>query len=83
MGSEMCIRDSKWTLSAYGDDLDEGTIADRIKLWENVNQEDREKLERMQIALASEHAVSGPLAEDDFEGTIRDFQLWLAAQDRI
>ncbi len=73
----------KWTLSTYGNDLDEDTIDARIALWEKVNQEDREKLERMQIALASDHAVSGPLAEDDYEGTIRDFHLWLAAQDRI
>ncbi len=73
----------KWTLSTYGDDLDKDTVAERIALWEKVNQEDREKLERMQVALASEHALSGPLAEDDYEGTIRDFQLWLAAQDRM
>jgi hypothetical protein len=73
----------KWTLSTYGDDLDKDTIAARITLWDKVNQEDREKLERMQIALGSDHALSGPLAEDDYEGTIRDFQLWLAAQDRI
>lgn len=73
----------KWTLSTYGNDLDAETIAARIALWEEVNREDREKLERMQIALGSEHAVSGPLAEDDYEGTIRDFQLWLAAQDRL
>lgn len=72
----------KWTLSIYGNDLDEDTIAARIALWEEVNTEDREKLERLQIALASDHVVSGPLAEDDFEGTIRDFQQWLAAQDR-
>ncbi|MEP4196769.1 MAG: aromatic ring-hydroxylating dioxygenase subunit alpha [Aliishimia sp.] len=72
----------KWTLSTYADDLDADTIAERIALWDKVNQEDREKLERMQIALGSEHAQSGPLAEDDYEGTIRDFQLWLAAQDR-
>lgn len=72
----------KWTLSTYADDLDPDTIDARIALWNEVNKEDREKLERMQIALGSEHAVSGPLAEDDYEGTIRDFHLWLAAQDR-
>lgn len=71
----------KWTMSTYGDDLDEDTIAGRIKLWEEVNREDREKLERMQVALGSEHALEGPLAGDDYEGTIRDFQTWLAAQD--
>lgn len=73
----------KWTLSVYGDDLDEETISKRVSLWEEVNREDREKLERMQVALNSEHACSGPLAEDNYEGTIRDFQLWLAKQDRV
>ncbi len=73
----------KWTLSSYGDDLDEATISERVALWEEVNAEDREKLERMQLALGSDHAMSGPLAGEDYEGTIRDFQLWLAAQDRI
>ncbi len=63
----------KWTMSVYGDDLDEDTIAERIKLWENVNREDREKLERMQRSLRSAHAVEGPLAGEDYEGTIRDF----------
>ncbi|QYX57322.1 aromatic ring-hydroxylating dioxygenase subunit alpha [Roseovarius sp. SCSIO 43702] len=72
----------KWTMSTYGDDLDDGVIAARIKLWEDVNREDREKLERMQVALASEHAQPGPLAGEDYEGTVRDFQIWLAAQDR-
>lgn len=73
----------KWTMSVYGDDLDEETIQARIRLWEEVNREDREKLERMQTALNSQHAQSGPLASDDYEGTIRDFQLWLAHQDVI
>jgi len=58
------------------------TIQDRIKLWEEVNREDREKLERLQIALGSDYALEGPLAQDDYEGTIRDFQLWLAQEDR-
>ena len=73
----------KWTLSSYGDDLDDETIKARVALWEDVNREDREKFEHMQLALGSEHALSGPLAADDYEGAIRDFQMWLAAQDRI
>lgn len=68
----------KWTMSTYGDDLDDVTIAERVALWEEVNREDREKLERMQIGLRSAHAGSGPLAGDDYEGTVRDFLLWLA-----
>ncbi|MBE1283545.1 MAG: Rieske 2Fe-2S domain-containing protein [Rhodobacteraceae bacterium] len=73
----------KWTMSVHGDDLDEETIQSRIALWSEVNREDREKLERMQVALNSDHAVSGPLASDDLEGTIRDFQAWLAERDQL
>ncbi len=70
--------DVRWTLSVYGDDLDEATVADRVALWTEVNREDRVKLERLQIALGSRHAAAGPLAGDDYEGTVRDFQRWLA-----
>lgn len=72
----------KWTMSTYGDDLDDETIRQRIALWEEVNKEDREKLERMQTALSSAYAGSGPLAGPDYEGTIRDFLIWLADCDR-
>ena len=75
-----CVR-VKWTMSVYDDDLDDETVQSRIGLWEEVNREDREKLERMQVALASDHALAGPLAGEDYEGTIRDFHLWLAAQE--
>ena len=71
----------RWTLSVYGDELDEDTIAQRIALWTEVNREDREKLELMQVALGSVHATGGPLAGPDYEGTVRDFLLWLARQD--
>jgi len=71
----------KWTMSVYGDNLDDDTIAQRVALWDEVNREDREKLEKMQVALHSAHALDGPLAGDDYEGTIRDFQTWLAQQD--
>lgn len=70
-----------WTLSVYGDDLDEDTIAQRIALWEEVNAEDREKLEAMQMALGSVHATGGPLAGEHYEGTVWDFLKWLARVD--
>jgi phenylpropionate dioxygenase-like ring-hydroxylating dioxygenase large terminal subunit len=73
----------KWTMSVHDADLDDATIAQRIALWDEVNREDREKLERLQVALGSAYALSGPLAEDDYEGTIRDFQLWLAQQETL
>lgn len=68
----------RWTLSVYGEDLDEETIAQRIALWTEVNREDREKLEKLQLALTSSRADAGPLAAENFEGTIRDFHLYLA-----
>ncbi|MEO0328514.1 MAG: aromatic ring-hydroxylating dioxygenase subunit alpha [Pseudomonadota bacterium] len=71
----------RWTLSVYDNELDAETIAQRVALWEEVNREDREKLEAMQTSLRSIHATGGPLAEADYEGTIHDFLLWLAKQD--
>ncbi|MEO1551361.1 MAG: aromatic ring-hydroxylating dioxygenase subunit alpha [Pseudomonadota bacterium] len=74
--------DVRWTLSTYGDELDDETLAARIALWEDVNREDREKLEAMQGALGSIHATGGPLAGPDYEGTVHDFLLWYARMDR-
>lgn len=71
----ICVR---WTMSVYGDDLSDAEIAQRIALWEQVNQEDCEKLVKLQRTLSSAHAQAGPLASDDFEGTIRDFHKFLA-----
>ncbi len=73
----------RWTMSVYGDALDGDTIDQRIALWEDVNREDREKLEAMQTALRSVHATGGPLAGVDYEGTVHDFLLWLARQDAM
>jgi len=53
-------------------------LEQRIALWQEVNREDREKLERMQTALSSRHATSGPLGPADFEGTIPDFHRYLS-----
>ena len=69
-------------MSTYGDELDEATLQERIVLWSDVNREDREKLELMQKALSSRHATGGPLAGEDFEGTVRDFLIWLAKRDQ-
>lgn len=73
----------RWTMSVYGDDLTEEIINERIALWGEVNREDREKLERLQLALGSSRAVAGPLASDNFEGTIHDFHKFLARPDGV
>jgi len=67
----------RWTLSAYGDDLTQDELESRIALWHEVN---REKLEKMQLALSSRHAPSGQLAPRDYEGTIWDFYRYLGRQ---
>ena len=67
-------------MSILGDDMNDETIHDRVALWEAVNREDREKLEAMQPSLHSVHATGGPLAGPEYEGTIRDFILWLHRQ---
>ena len=72
----------KWTMSTYKDELAEDVIQQRIGLWEEVNREDREKLEIMQQSFGSVHANGGPLAEADYEGTVLDFLHWLARQER-
>lgn len=70
----------RWTMSTFGDELTGDEIEQRIALWNEVNREDREKLERMQAALSSRHAPSGALAPKDYEGTIWDFYRYLARQ---
>jgi hypothetical protein len=65
-------------LAAGNNDLSPDEIERRIALWNEVNREDREKLERTQHALGSRFAPSGPLAPTEFEGTIWDFYRYLA-----
>ena len=69
----------RWTLSIWSDELGDDEIARRIGLWERVNTEDREKLERLQQVLGARHADAGPLAPPDLEGTTHDFQRYLAS----
>jgi len=63
----------RWGMALYDSDMPAAEIRSRIELWQAINAEDRNKLARLQTALHSRHAVSGPLAPDDFEGTLRDF----------
>ena len=73
----ICVR---WTMSSYGNELTQDEQNQRIALWHEVNREDREKLEKMQVALSSRYAPSGYLAPRDYEGTIWDFYRYLSRQ---
>lgn len=68
----------RWTLSTYENELSQDLVDERIALWNDVNAEDRRMLERLQPALASRHARSGPLSGFDTEGTIYDFVRYLS-----
>jgi phenylpropionate dioxygenase-like ring-hydroxylating dioxygenase large terminal subunit len=70
----------RWGASTYEADLAREEIDRRIGLWETVNNEDRFKLERMQVGLRSRHSAVGPLAPADLEGTIWDFFQYLSRQ---
>lgn len=70
----------RWTISAYGDDLTDAEIEERVHLWTEVNDEDRLMLERTQRGFASRFATAGPLAGADGEGTIVDFHRYLASK---
>lgn len=68
----------RWGVSLYDKGLPETEVQARLDLWHRINAEDKAKLAKVQVALKSRSAAAGPLAPDDFEGTIRDFQGYLA-----
>ena len=67
----------RWSLSSYGDDLDDETKALRTALWAQVNEEDRARLEATQAGIGSRFADAGPLAPEHLEGVIADFHDYL------
>ena len=70
----------RWGLSVFDKDMPAEDIQSRIELWQAINAEHKAKLAKIQHSLNSKSAISGPLAPDDFEGTIRDFYEYLAGQ---
>ena len=67
----------RWGMSVYDADMPEEEIRSRVELWQAINAEDQAKLAKVQRSLRSRAAVSGALAPDDYEGTIRDFYGYL------
>ena len=70
----------RWGLSVYNAQMPEEEVQSRVALWKAINEEDKSKLMKVQHALRSRSAVSGPLAPEDYEGTIRDFYSYLFKQ---
>lgn len=63
----------RWSMSCYEADLCPDILDQRLTLWQQINAEDKHKLQALQRALGSRHAPAGPLAGEDYEGTIKDF----------
>ncbi|MDW3222798.1 MAG: aromatic ring-hydroxylating dioxygenase subunit alpha [Paracoccaceae bacterium] len=81
----MCLRPDgadrvkiRWGVTGLEDDPKSGKVRDYVALCRSFNSEDKEKLETLQQALKTRTYLGGPLAPDDYEGTIRDFISYMA-----
>ena len=81
----MCLRPNgvdkvniRWGVTGLENDPDAQKVKDYVELCRTFNAEDREKLEELQVALKTRNFQGGPLAPDDFEGSIWDFIQYMA-----
>jgi phenylpropionate dioxygenase-like ring-hydroxylating dioxygenase large terminal subunit len=63
----------RWGVTGLEDAPDSEATRTYVELCRSFNVEDKEKLEILQLALKTRNYRGGPLAPDDFEGTIWDF----------
>ncbi|HEY4971249.1 MAG TPA: aromatic ring-hydroxylating dioxygenase subunit alpha [Steroidobacteraceae bacterium] len=81
----MCVRPLtvdtlavRWGLTGIANDSQAPVVQDYLRLCKAFCEEDRLQLERLTPGLKSRVYVPGPLAPDDFEGTIWDIWLYIA-----
>lgn len=67
----------RWGVAVFGEVGDE-EMEQRLALYRTINTEDKAQLERVTVGMKSAHFEPGRLAPSDYEGTIRDFQHYLA-----
>ena len=63
----------RWGVAGQEDAPDTEAVKAYVDLCRSFNTEDKEKLEILQLSLKTRTYHGGPLAPDDFEGTIWDF----------
>ena len=63
----------RWGVTGQEDTPDTEAVKAYVDLCRSFNTEDKEKLEILQLTLKTRTYHGGPLAPDDFEGTIWDF----------
>lgn len=81
----MCLRPNgvdkvniRWGVTGLENDPASQKVKDYVELCKSFNAEDREKLEVLQVALKTRNFNGGPLAPDDYEGSIWDFTQYMA-----
>ncbi|WP_306114236.1 MULTISPECIES: aromatic ring-hydroxylating dioxygenase subunit alpha [unclassified Roseovarius] len=81
----MCLRPNgpdkvriRWGVTGIEDDPESQAVRDYVDLCRSFNVEDREKLEILQETMKTRTFDGGPLAPDDYEGTIWDFTKYMA-----
>ena len=81
----MCLRPNgpdkvriRWGVTGLENEPDSPEVKDYVDLCRSFNAEDREKLEILQQAMKTRTFEGGPLAPDDYEGTIWDFTKYMA-----
>ena len=70
----------RWGVTSQEDAPDSEAAKKYVDLCKSFNVEDKEKLETLQKAMRTRGFHGGPLAPDDFEGTIWDFIQYMAAR---
>lgn len=68
----------RWGITGVPSDLESPVVKDYIKLCREFCEEDRTVLERLHKGLKSRYYRPGPLAPDNFEGTIWDIFQYMA-----
>jgi choline monooxygenase len=68
----------RWGITGAASDPSSPVVTDYINLCREFCAEDRAILESVQKGLMSRHYVPGPLASDNFEGTIWDLHQYMA-----
>jgi phenylpropionate dioxygenase-like ring-hydroxylating dioxygenase large terminal subunit len=81
----MCLRPReadevaiRWGLAAHAADLSADEVQGYVDWCNELNGEDRERLEAVQTGLKSRYYVPGPLASSDLEGTVWDLYQFVA-----
>ncbi|QBY00324.1 aromatic ring-hydroxylating dioxygenase subunit alpha [Rhodophyticola sp. CCM32] len=68
----------RWGVAGFNPDPENEGTKEYVDLISEANEEDREKLVTLARAMKSKYYTPGPLAPDDFEGTIWDFTQYIA-----